>query len=155
MKYIKKYEGKNYKISPRSSIIRAIENDDDTLIDKLIDIDDTFVYNNTAGWTALLIATYNNKIEIVKKLISAGANLDIQNNAGSTALMCAANNNYILILEELIKAGADWNIQTRYGTDFITILLSQSVQRKQEIINMFPEEYEKYLTKKEIIKYNL
>ena len=44
---------------------------------------------NEKGWTPLIVATYNNRIEIVKYLISHGANIYAVNNNGTNLLMYA------------------------------------------------------------------
>lgn len=44
---------------------------------------------NTNGWTPLIVATYNNRIDIVKYLIMHGANIFCKNSNGTTLLMYA------------------------------------------------------------------
>jgi len=61
--------------------------------------------------TALMHASYNNKLEIVQRLIESGSDLDIQDCCCRTALMIASANNCSEIVKELINAGAKLDIQ--------------------------------------------
>lgn len=44
---------------------------------------------NEKGWSPLIIATYNNRMEVVKYLISVGADISVRNNNGTNLLMYA------------------------------------------------------------------
>ena len=125
--------------------------------------------------TPLISAIYFNQEEIVKMLIEAGADLDIQDSFGRTALFWACNKNMALLVQTLIKkcvnldfvdnngdtaltvssichymeivkllieAGADWNIKNENGKYFLDWL---TFKQRKKIIDLYPEQYEKYL----------
>ena len=67
----------------------ACENGSSELTNKLLHIPKIVNIQNENGWTALIIAIYNNQKEIVKTLLMNGANLSICNFKGTTPLMYA------------------------------------------------------------------
>lgn len=62
-----------------------------------------------AGYTALIFASAEGKINCVKKLIEHGADLNAVNLKGNTALCYAARYNYYKIVKLLIENGANPN----------------------------------------------
>ncbi|MEI6521056.1 MAG: ankyrin repeat domain-containing protein [bacterium] len=73
------------------------------------------------GFTPLMIAAQDGKLQCAKMLIDAGANLESQEQNGLTALMAAARDGYIDIVRLLLDAGADWTTKTTAGNDVIYI----------------------------------
>lgn len=67
----------------------ACENGSSELTNKLLHIPKIVNIQNENGWTALIIAIYNNQKEIVKTLLMNGADLNICNFKGTTPLMYA------------------------------------------------------------------
>ena len=51
------------------------------------------------GWTALILATKNGRLEIVKYLIDQKADIEAKDNDGWTALILAANNGHLEIVK--------------------------------------------------------
>jgi ankyrin repeat protein len=77
---------------------------------KLIENGANINSQNSAGHTALFVASNLNRREIAYILIQAGADINIQTSYGGyTPLMIAAENNNIEILDMLIQAGAELN----------------------------------------------
>ena len=70
---------------------------------------------DTKGYTALIIAAYNNQPAIVSILLKAGVNPDSQDLAGNSALMGASFKGYPEIAELLLEAGADPNLRNGQG----------------------------------------
>ena len=115
--------------------------------------------------TPLIIAAINGVSEIVKILIEKGAKLDIQNREGYTALIAAAQEfhkvrkvnrkkDYYDIIKMLIEAGADWNINhLSYRKEGFLLYFNE--YEKEELLDMYPEEYKKYLRKLKSKKFNL
>ena len=64
---------------------------------------------NKHGYTMLLLATVNGRVDIAKLLIKAGANVNAANNNEQTALMFASSEGHKDIAALLIKSGADIN----------------------------------------------
>ena len=71
------------------------------------------------GWTALIIAAYNNSFESVKYLIQFGSNVNAQNYNHTSVLMYAKTNTLRTkdrrVLDCLLENGADLNLQDIYG----------------------------------------
>jgi ankyrin repeat protein len=65
------------------------------------------------GWTAILLATEDNRIEIVKQLIAKKVN-------GDKALILAANKGYFEIANMIIKSGANINEHDNQGNTALT-----------------------------------
>ena len=90
---------------------------------------------NEEGWTALMLASRNSKInsseETVKILLEHGANVNIQNNFGVTALMFASryskNNSSKETVKILLEHGANVNFQEDNG---VTALMFASEHSK-------------------------
>ncbi|WP_298953934.1 ankyrin repeat domain-containing protein [uncultured Nonlabens sp.] len=61
------------------------------------------------GFTSLMFASAENKINSVKKIIEHGANLNLKNSKGRTALCFASRYNHHSIVELLLEKGADPN----------------------------------------------
>ena len=67
------------------------------------------------GRTAVLAATYQNKVETVKALIQEGANINIQDNHFDNVILNSGANGNLKIVRLAIKAGADMTITNRFG----------------------------------------
>jgi ankyrin repeat protein len=72
------------------------------------------------GFTALIIAAYNDQPELVQFILEKGANPDAQDMAGNTALMGASFKGYTGIVEQLLNAGADVNLRNSNGAPALT-----------------------------------
>ena len=59
------------------------------------------LYTQTAGWTALMMASYLRNTEIVKLLLNRGADVDAKGPTGKTALMIAVEEDHYDIVELL------------------------------------------------------
>jgi ankyrin repeat protein len=67
------------------------------------------------GFTALIIAAYNNQPSIVSILLSAGANPDSQDLSGNSALMGASFRGYPEVAELLLEGGANPDLRNGQG----------------------------------------
>jgi ankyrin repeat protein len=70
---------------------------------------------NKAGYTPLILASYNNNKEIVPYLIKKGAQVNQQSDLG-TALMAASYKGNNIIVKILLKKGANVNSSDSKGT---------------------------------------
>ena len=81
----------------------------------LVDIGVDIETKNDDGRTALMLASWNNKLEMVNFLIENGANINVEDgrnythDGGQTSLMLAAFNGHFDIFKVLIEAKADIN----------------------------------------------
>ena len=67
------------------------------------------------GRTAVLAATYSNKVETVKVLIQKGADINIRDNNLENVLLHAGAKGLLDIVKLAIDAGADTKITNRFG----------------------------------------
>lgn len=70
---------------------------------------------DSRGWSPLMWAAAENKIDAVKLLIAHGSNPNLINYLGRTALMYAARYGYIQIVRLLLEAGANPNSTNELG----------------------------------------
>ncbi|AVF26498.1 ankyrin-repeat containing protein [Paenibacillus larvae subsp. larvae] len=67
------------------------------------------------GRTAVMAATYNNKVDTVKVLIQKGADINIRDNNLDNVLLYAGAEGLLEIVKLAIDAGADTKITNRFG----------------------------------------
>ena len=101
------------------------------------------------GWTLLTLNTNNNNFFIVTDLLELGADPNIPNGNGNTALILARD---IDMIKFLIDNDADWNMINNNGKDFVDLLNNDE---KEIIKKEYPEKYQEYLKKKQMIKFNI
>jgi len=75
-----------------------------------------------AGYTALLFAVLNNRIETAKTLIKLGANIEDKAPDGTTALNMAAVNAYYDLASVLLDLGANPNAPDPRGSTLHTVV---------------------------------
>ena len=59
------------------------------------------------GWTALMIASYNNRSFAIENLINQGANINLVHGSGATALSFAFEKNHYMAASTLLRRGAN------------------------------------------------
>jgi len=136
-------------------IARACGYEDNTILNLLINAGaDINIPRSRNNKTGLYIATELMFPEKMKILIDAGADLDIRctKNLKSALLTTINWGKFSDETHMLIKAGANWNIVDVDGDDMMEYLFRK---QKQTIIDMYPKEYELYLKRKKIRKFNL
>ena len=115
---------------------------------------DPNIPNNFDKYPIIKAASYN-YVKTIKELVKAkNINLNIKTSPnGDTPLIIAARDRDCFdSIAEIIKAGADWNITNNDKSTFFDIL---NKTEQEEIIEMFPEQYKKYIRKQKIKNYNL
>lgn len=70
---------------------------------------------DATGRTALLAATYDNRIDVARTLIAAGADVNAQDELKNSAYLLAGARGYLDILKLTIAAGADLKSTNRFG----------------------------------------
>jgi ankyrin repeat protein len=93
------------------------------------------------GYTALMIASANGRLDLISALVAKGANVNAQDNYGKTALMCACEEQFAVpprerrteVVRALLKAGADPNRRDKVGT---TALMISAECGQTEIIRL-------------------
>lgn len=144
-----------FKIFEQNSLIDAANNSSSAVVKYILGNSDIDV-NETddKNWTALFYGAWNDNINIIKDLIKAGIDVNIKDENGFSALSIAAKfvGEDLDIVEELIAAGADLSIMSDDKKDCFEVL---PIKFQELITNKYPEQYKKYLIKKDQGKYNL
>ena len=107
------------------------------------------------GSTLISFAIEYRDYEKLKLLIDFGADVNHIDDYGKTYLIKETHHyvSDLTIISILIEANADWNIiDPNTGKDFFEKLKSED---KNIIIKKYPEKYQEYLKKKQMIKYNI
>ncbi|MCE3238378.1 MAG: ankyrin repeat protein 29-like [Gammaproteobacteria bacterium] len=76
---------------------------------------------NDGGWSPLMLATANGKVQVVELLLQAGCNINLQNWDGCSALMLAAQYGNFEIVDLLIQKNAHINIQSYSGNSALIL----------------------------------
>ena len=96
-----------YKISPAAALYDAAERGWAEAIRRLLNEGAEINWQNSAGWTPLMIAAAEKHLEAVELLLAAKADPNIRNNYGRTALMFAVIYGQNDIVARLLAAGAN------------------------------------------------
>ncbi|WP_244864552.1 ankyrin repeat domain-containing protein [Paenibacillus sp. J23TS9] len=83
------------------------------------------------GRTAVMAATYNNKVDTVKALIQKGADLNIRDHNLNNVLLYAGAEGFLEIVKLAIGAGANTKLTNRFGG---TALIPASERGHVEIV---------------------
>lgn len=78
------------------------------------------------GWSPLMVAAANGRLQLVKLLVDAGANVNRRAKArstldGMTALMAASHHGHSQVVQYLLEAGAKPDLKSSKGLDAATI----------------------------------
>jgi cytohesin len=94
-------------------------------------------WSESSGWTALMIAAQQRRMEIVRWLLDQGADVNAKNQHGRSALGVALTENHVELIKLLAENGADLETRDRSGStalgkmawegnrDLVTFLLAQ------------------------------
>lgn len=110
-----------------STLADAVENRDESLINRLLDSNDKRADINGAqvdGMTALLWAVYFDDADLAAVLLNAGADVAAKNRYGVSPLSLAATNGGSAVSALLLDAGADPN-QTLTGGETILMIAAR------------------------------
>lgn len=83
-------------------------------------------YRNAGGWTPLMIAAAERRLDIVVTLLEAKADANLRNAYGRTALMFASRYGQLAIVEALLAAGADPNAVPTDATGWTALVAAAS-----------------------------
>jgi uncharacterized protein len=98
-----------------AELIRAAEAGDATAVKRLLAQGASVRARDAQGRTALVAATYGNRIEVARLLIAAGADVNAQDDIRNSAFLLAGARGYLEILKLTLSAGADLESTNRYG----------------------------------------
>jgi ankyrin repeat protein len=98
-----------YTPSPEASLYDAAQLGATATVAELLAAGARTNWQNTGGWTALMIAAAEKHADTVAVLLAAKADPNVRNFYGRTALMYAASYGQDAIVEQLLAAGADPN----------------------------------------------
>lgn len=87
-------------------LIRAVQNGDSPLVQKLLDLETDINGRDEQGNTPLVAALNSGKNDIANFLLDSGASVDTVTENGITPVMAAAENGNSLLLNQLLKNGA-------------------------------------------------
>jgi len=80
-------------------IIPAARQGENEVIRELIKRGADINFRDEKGYTPLIIACYNNRLETARLLLDSGANIDEGDSGGNTALMGASFKGYLPIVD--------------------------------------------------------
>jgi len=91
------------------------------------------------------------KLEAIQLLLDAGININYHTMT-KPPIIFYVNYINIKIIKVLIEYGVDWNITNHTGNMFLEFLDDDV---KEELIKLYPEQYKKYIIKKQSNRFNL
>lgn len=86
------------------------------------------------GWTALMIATIEGRVEVVHRLLEKGARVDARSNSGWTALRFAVSMDETEILRVLLDAGADVDRQDHEGKTALMQAAGENIRESLKLL---------------------
>jgi uncharacterized protein len=98
-----------------AELIRAAEAGDAPAVKRLLAQAASVRARDAQGRTALVAATYGNRVEAARLLIAAGADVNAQDDLRNSAFLLAGASGYLDILRLTLAAGADLKSSNRYG----------------------------------------
>ena len=98
-----------------AELIRAAEAGDAAAVKRLLAARRERARARRPGRTALLAATYGNRVEAARLLVGAGADVNAQDDIRDSAFLLAGARGYLEILKLTLAAGADLKSTNRYG----------------------------------------
>jgi ankyrin repeat protein len=98
-----------------AALIRAAETGDAAQVKALLAQGASVRARDASGRTALVGATYGNRVEAARLLIQAGADVNAQDDIRNSAFLLAGARGYIEIVRMTLAAGADLASTNRYG----------------------------------------
>jgi ankyrin repeat protein len=98
-----------------AELIRAAEAGDAPAVKRLLAQGASVRARDAQGRTALVAATYGNRVEAARRLIAAGADVNAQDDLRNSAFLLAGASGYLDILRLTLAAGADLKSSNRYG----------------------------------------
>jgi ankyrin repeat protein len=84
------------------------------------------------GWTSLVLASFNGRLEVVRELLGRGANVEAAMTIGWTPLMWACEKGHLEIVRELLEQGA--NVNAALTSNCRTSLMSACQSGHLEIV---------------------
>jgi len=98
-----------------AALIRAAAAGDPAAVKRLLAQGASVKARDAEGRTALVAATYGNRVEVARLLIDAGADVNAQDNLRNSAFLLAGASGHLDILKLTLAAGADLKSTNRYG----------------------------------------
>jgi len=103
------------KMDKLDTLINAARTGDTETLKKMIKEGIDLNQKDEKGYTPLIIACYNNKLDAATLLLESGANIDASDFGGNTALMGVSFKGYPLIAKLLLDKGANPDLQHGNG----------------------------------------
>lgn len=97
------------------SLVKAVENNDVSLVKKLLQAGSDVETRDNKNRSLLLIATYNNNIEMAQTLLDAGANVNTQDNIKDSPFLYAGAQGKLELVKLFLNYNPDFKIYNRFG----------------------------------------
>jgi hypothetical protein len=98
-----------------AELIRAAEAGSAAAVKRLLGQGASVHARDAQGRTALVAATYGNRVEAARLLIAAGADVNAQDDLKNSAFLLAGARGYLEIVRMTLAAGADLKSTNRFG----------------------------------------
>ena len=98
-----------------ADLIRAAETGDAAALKRLLAQGASVKARDAEARTALVAATYGNRVEAARALIEAGSDVNAQDNLRNSAFLLAGARGYLEIVRLTLAAGADLKSTNRFG----------------------------------------
>ena len=155
----------NFTQEEEENFVAFIRNVYHSDIEKYLENGGDINQQSSAGETLLMHSVVKNNLLMLNYLLENGADPNIQARNGWTCLIIAAHyhlsgnskikyesSSELGVISKLIESGANWNLVTDNDGDFLQMLDNNLFKI---IIEKYPEQYKKYLRKKESKNFNL
>lgn len=125
----------------KSSMYSIIEKNNTDELRTLLNRGANINIKNNHGYTPLMWAAFNNKIDIVELLLdhSTDININAKDTSGYTPLMRAIFNKNIKMVELLLKHGADINIEDDGKQTPLQYASEKNLQEIVELLKTYPK----------------
>ena len=107
------------------------------IVQLLIEFGADVNYKNRNKETALIWASFKDRLEISLMLLQKGSDVNHEDKWGDTALLCATNHNNLKIVQLLMKFNANVNHVNRYGITIFDVIFESNNLKIGQLLPKF------------------